>query len=265
MDATTAVWTIAFPLLLALVAIAVATGFAMTSSDSPGFWVAKACFVTAAFDVVAFAIYWVISTRQELPWNIAIPTIGAIVAVPALVLSIQWLANLEIQLSTRLFPGDLPSPTIPPAGIPKDALKVFFGSNISWTTRASQTVLRMAGEKMIEISRAPGRKELTITTLKIFDDRNNIIARIDEDGFWVENSTRKKRPDSSTLVVYDHTDTEVLRLTFLNPTSISLTGIFRHAGVDPVIVTSEYMQLPGNNRMAQMAFSGGANIISVGN
>jgi hypothetical protein len=103
----------------------------------------------------------------------------------------------------------------------------------------------MSGEKMIEINKSQTRDELTITTLKIFDDRNDIIARIDaEDGLWVQNSTRKKRPDKSTLVVYDHSDTEVLRVQFLNRSAILLTGIFRHNGIaEPTIITSEYMKL----------------------
>ena len=100
---------------------------------------------------------------------------------------------------------------------------------------------------MIEIDKDAARDELVISMLKIFDDRNNIIARVDaDDGFWVENSTRKKRPDKSTLVVYDHSDKEVLRLIFLNRSAISITGIFRHQHVAaPVIITTDFMDIGG--------------------
>jgi hypothetical protein len=266
MDATTAVWTIGFPLLLALVAIAVGVGFAMTSSDSPGFIVAKACFAAAAFDVVAFAVYWVVATHQPMPWNVAIPTVLAIIVVPALVLSLQWLGNVEIQLSTRLYPGNEPSPPLPfKVDVPKDAMQVILGSNLAWTTKMPQTILMMAGEKIIEIDKEPSKNQIVISTLKIFDDRNNIIARVDaQDGFWVENSTRRKRPDSNTLVVYDHSDLEVLRIVFLNPTTLSLTGVFRHAGVLPVVVTKDYLDIGSNRMSSSILGPAGLSMIAVG-
>jgi hypothetical protein len=62
----------------------------------------------------------------------------------------------------------------------------------------------------------------------------------------VENSTRKKRPDKSTLIVYDHSDKEVLHLVFLNRSTISITGIFRHEHVaKPVIITADFMDIGG--------------------
>jgi hypothetical protein len=252
---------------LAFVTAGASIGFAMTNSESAGFLVAKACFAAAAFDVVAFAIYWVVATRQQMPWNVAIPTILAVITVPVLVLSLQWLANLEIQLSTRLFPGN-ETPTLAiKADIPKDALKVILGSNLAWATKMPQVILMMSGDKMIEIDRDPSKNQLVVSTLKIFDDRNNIIARVDaDDGFWVENSTRKKRPDASTLVVYDHSDVEVLRMVFLNPSTLSLTGTFRHAGIPkPVVITKDYLDVTGNIRMSNSVMGpAGKSMINVG-
>ena len=107
--------------------------------------------------------------------------------------------------------------------------------------------LRDGGEKIIELDRT-SRGELLLSTLKIFDDRNDIIARVDaDDGFWVANSTRTKRPDKSTLVVFDHNDAEVLRLVFLNKNTLSVTGVFRHRHVArPVIITPDALNLAGN-------------------
>ena len=120
--------------------------------------------------------------------------------------------------STQLAPSDIPTPKWVQAKclVPKDALIVLWGSNVSWSTeRMPHTIIQMGPDRMLTIDRAKDGKSLVVTTLRIFDDRNNIIARIDEDGFWVENSSRKKRPDASTLVVYDHNDTEVLNVKFL--------------------------------------------------
>ena len=87
MDTNTIIWGIGFPLLLFFVALGAGTAFAMTSSDSIGFWVAKACFAAAAFDVVAVAVYWAAATQQKGSLSIAIPTIAALIVVPGLVLS----------------------------------------------------------------------------------------------------------------------------------------------------------------------------------
>jgi hypothetical protein len=267
MDTTTVIWVIGFPLLLFFLAIGVATAFAMTSSDSAGFCVAKICFSAAAFDVVAMAVYWAVATQQRAMWNVVIPTVAALIAVPSLVIALQWVGNIEIQLSTRLFPGNEPTPHIAnqKTPIPENALKVFYGTNVAWTTKMSVTILMMAGEKMIEIDRNAARDELVISTLKIFDDRNNIIARMDaDDGFWVENSTRKKRPDKSTLVVFDHSDKEVLRLVFLNRSTISITGIFRHEHVaSPVIITTDFMDI-GGPKFSECIYGEVKNVIVIG-
>jgi len=249
MDRNTVIWGISFPLLLFFIAVGIGTAFAMTSSDSAGFMVAKACFVAAAFDVVAVAIYWVLATQQNTAWSVFIPIVAALIVVPGVILSLQWLSNIEIQLSTRLFPGNDPTPVIQNLRkpIPENALKVFYGRNVAWATKMPLTILNMAGDKMIEVNRNVARDELVVSSLKIFDDRNNIIARMDaDDGFWVENSTRKKRPDKSTLKVYDHTDKEVLSLRFLNRSTVSITGVFRHGRVArPVIITPDFMDASG--------------------
>jgi hypothetical protein len=272
MDTTTVVWGISFPTLLFFVALGAGTAFAMNPSSDPiGFLVAKICFAAATFVVVAVAIYWVRVTRQPIPWNLVIPTIAAIVAVPTLILSLQWLDKIDAQLSTRLIPGDQPTPQLPDvpkemAQLVKDSLKIFYGTNVSVvmaTATTPHTILQMAGEPMLQFERGK-RGELVISVLRIFDDRNNIIARLDdEDGIWVENSTRKKRPDPSTLVVYDHSDKEVLRVVFLNPNALSVTGVFRHQQVrTPVIITPEFLSI-GGAKMTN-GVSGAAIDISVG-
>jgi hypothetical protein len=265
MDTNLILWAIGFPVLLALLALGVGVGFAMTSSESTGFLVARICFCLAAFDVVAMAIYWALAGDRSLLQSIVIPAVVAIVAIPGLVIALRWLGSLEIQLSTQLYPGNqtlaLPFKDDAPPG----ALKVVIGSNLAWTTKMPQTVLMMRGEKMIEIDKKDGKNQLVISTLRLFDDRDNIIARIDADGFWVENSTRSKRPDPSTLVVYDHSDNEALRIVFLNQTTLSITGIFRHAGVPrPVVVTDDYMDMSGMRLSHNILGPAGRAMMNVG-
>jgi hypothetical protein len=110
------------------------------------------------------------------------------------------------------------------------------------------------------------KHNLKVSILKIFDGRDDIIARIDDDGFWVQNTLRKKRPDQSTLIVYDHNDTEVLKLQYLNERMISIQGVFRHAKIKPsyLIVTPEMViKMPNNNRIIGSCFGEMAADISL--
>jgi hypothetical protein len=127
-----------------------------------------------------------------------------------------------------LLPDNLSMPPAPKGcEIPDDALAIFYGGSVTWTQRDSQKVFRMAGEDMLVFEKRSG--SIVLTLLRIYDDGGNIIARIDEDGFWVAPQVRKKRPDKSTLIVYDQRDAEVLHLHFLNPKAISVQGLLHPA------------------------------------
>src|ERR1700738_5207073 len=177
-------------------------------------------------------------TWPEWGWLVA----GYAVIVAALVVTFRRVDGLELRDSTRLTPGRLPTPAIrPDAGeIPGDALIAFLGSNVAWSNHMPHTILQMGGLPMLTVDK--DKKGMVIKVLRIFDEANEIIARDDEECFWYEHSTRKKRPDRSTLVVYDRRDTEVLRLTLLNRQALSVTGVFRSKGLPSVVVTPETMR-----------------------
>jgi hypothetical protein len=103
----------------------------------------------------------------------------------------------------------------------------------------------MGGEEMLAIDRDPKTKNLVVSMLRVFDDRGNIIARIDTNGFWVANTSRKKRPDESTLVVFDHNDIEVLNIKFLNPSAIKILGTFRKDRYPPIIIAESWTEVRG--------------------
>jgi hypothetical protein len=161
----------------------------------------------------------------------------------------------------------MPTPVVPrEARVPQDAWLVFLGSTIAWTTRMPHTIVEMGPDKMLVIDKDKSGDKLVLSALKIFDDSNNAIARIDEHGVWMANSTRIKKLDASTLVVFDRGNIEVLRIAFLNPKALSITGIFRHAGVRTVSITSEYLDIGrmrimqgtfGENRRADIDLGGG--------
>jgi hypothetical protein len=217
--------------------------FAVTPSrvSSRGFGLCRAFLALAVIDAVGCLGVWL---RQRdvidaLWWTAAVG--GAVLLGPLSLAGLRWVDRHEQEASSRLVPGKLPRPRLSTTGtIPDDALVVMLGSVVAWTTRLPHTILTMGSQPMLAIDRHMKRTdELAVIVLRVFDDRNNIIARIDEDGFWVEPSTRKKRPSPDVLVVYDHHDAEVLRVHFLNPTTLSVTGVFRFAGRPNVVITPE--------------------------
>lgn len=264
----TVLWAIGLPLLLFFVALGVGTGFAMTDSESAGFLFAKLCFIAATIDVIGFAVYWAVGSRQGLPWNFIVPTVAALIAVPSLVGGLQWIDGVEIALSKRLVPGNGPTPPMPEGcDAPDNALIVWFGTNVRWSanTDIPLKVIEMAGQPILVADRDAKTGDILIKVLRVFDDRGNSIARIDEEEFWVENSSRRKRPNPSTLIVYDHADEEVLNINYVNRNVITVKGIFRHPKLsESLIITDDAMvQMPNDLRVTRSCHKGGSGAFIV--
>jgi heme/copper-type cytochrome/quinol oxidase subunit 4 len=232
-------------LLLTLVPFGIS--LAISAMSPVLFWISRICFVGAALDLVCFAAYLFNKSALFESWKLLASVAVGLGTLALLAPTLRWVNYLEALASKVLRPGKEPMPPHDALrGVPGQALMVFLGTNLAWATRMPHTVLMMGGEPMITIDRHKNSNQIVVSVLRIVDDRNNVIARIDEDGFWVENSTRSKRPDPHTMQVYDHNDMEVLHIVFLNPRAILVTGIFRHRGVAvPVIVTSRNAVISG--------------------
>ncbi len=225
--------------------------------------VASQMFLAATWAVIVIAL-------RSQTWQIMVGV--AAISAGSLLLLGYWFRPeaVTIDLSKNegiLIPSNAPMPELArKCGLPDNALAVFIGSNLAWSTRFPHIVLEMADEQMLVIDK-DGNHNLKVTVLRIFDDRDDIIARIDEDGFWVQNTLRRKRPDQSTLIVYDHNDTEVLKLKYLNPRAISVQGVFRHAKIKPaylVVTPTAAIQMPNSNRIMNSCFGEMAADISLG-
>ena len=127
-----------------------------------------------------------------------------------------------------------------------NALAVELGSGVALASQFPHTIIRMAGDEMLTINRDSATGHIRVTTLQIFDDRKDSIATMDDGHFWVKFGSKKKRPDKSTLVVYDHLNKEVLRIRFLNPHAISVQGLFRHPKrAETIEITDKFLQIGG--------------------
>jgi len=62
------------------------------------------------------------------------------------------------------------------------------------------------------------------------DTSNRIIARLDKNGFVVNNAYTlfMLRPDNSTVIIEDQFGKEVLNARFLNPGAFKLTGVLQY-------------------------------------
>ncbi len=258
MDPTATYWAIGLPVFLIFVGTGVATVAPLSDSQSVGFVVGRICFILAAITFIAFSLYWLYQSRLSIWITIALSTSVGL-SLPALMASLYWIQYIENSLSTKLFPANLPSPPLPPrVTIPDGALRVYLGTSIAWATSSMFNIVVIGNDPLIQISRDDTTKDIKVTVLKLFDDRYDIIATIDQDGFWVKNTNRSKRPDTSTLVVYDHDDKEALRISMLNKDAVMVTGIFNDRRLRaPIVVDKDFIEI-NTNKFYKASFGNNA-------
>jgi hypothetical protein len=235
---------------------------ALTSKAEARF--ADFLFCFSAIDALLLFTYWATKRdkplRRPLPWVFACLLSCILIAGAA----VKWvdfrlttlqhndtspvLAEIrkDVAPDDTLRPAGLPTPSLPDGcKPPDDALLVFFGTVVAWATDFPSLVIRTPDTELLSLS--ANYDGIVIDTLRIFDDRSNIIARIDQNGFWVSSDVRKKRPDKSTLVVFDHLDQEVLRIHLLNSRAVTIGGIFRQSPFKTATIDSIGIHAAGVN------------------
>jgi len=238
-------WITAASLCLALIGLGVGM---LSVPPEPQILLSRLCFIGAAIALVIKAVWWGLESKDSnIVRFVACGFIG-VIAIVGLVESLRWTERKAVDFSKNegvLIPAGLPNPRFlcPP---PDGALKVILGGSLAWATRFPHIVIAMSDQQMLTIDRDESTGTLRVVTLRMLNDRNEIIARIDEDGFWVRNDIRKKRPNRSTLVVYDQTDTEVLYIEMLNSETVSILGQFRHPKTGPIIIDRDRISMGGN-------------------
>lgn len=142
---------------------------------------------------------------------------------------------------------------------------VYYGSNaaVNLGVKSKIAVLEMGGQTIIEFTLDDTSTKIILTTLRLFDEQNKIMARIDENGFWVRPDTRKKWPDDSTLIVYNSADQQVLRLQFVNKNVITVGGIFHAPNSRPVVITEQEMKIIGGPTIRGASSAGSRVAIAI--
>jgi hypothetical protein len=214
-------------------AFTLAFGAALTLYGTTDYVLAMGCTAGAAF----CGIVWCVTSPKVKEWDRAadrpmgLMLTFAVIAVTVLTLFFIASKRLDFQLSQMrelLLPADDSMPQTSCKGIPDNALRLYVGDNVIWTTALPLTVIQHKNDPQLQIDRDKSGG-INIKVLRLFDVDGKELAEISDNEFNITNralATHKPRPDRSTLVVYNEADQEVLNIRYLNPTALRVTGVF---------------------------------------
>lgn len=164
----------------------------------------------------------------------------------------------ETEFSGVLLPANDPSPPNRCTPPPPEALSVFYGGSVAWSTHFPLTIVSITGKDLLSVRR--DANGLSVWA-KIFDAEGKIIADIENNEFTINqnNYFKHKRPDASTLIIYDQYDQPVLNVRFLNPAALRVLGVFRVKDRAPVIIEENRTLFGGSISTGDCA--GGAHTV----
>ena len=202
------------------------------------------------------------------PWG---PKAGAAAFIGAVLASVLfggfwYVERREIHLTTILYPGDSSTPAIPPrCKPPTKAIVVSAGTNIAWSTKNSFALLKMDGETSIGVARDESGV-LQIKTLMVRDlDGTAIATKDDANPIWLAPSVRRKRPDKSTLIVFNRYGDKALLVRYLNPNAIEISGDFYGRRGSWVKIGDTDMNIMTNHFIGScFGMQGGGTAIQIG-
>jgi hypothetical protein len=145
-----------------------------------------------------------------------------------------------------LTPSTEPPPPLPNScrsgNISDTDTRIYWGGNVS-VIRGDNTfsLVQIAGNTLLWARISPEGIKISGTMYS----EDGAVVFLSNNEFWVNPSTtfHSENPDPHTLIVRDKWAKEVLRIHYLNPTAIRVTGRFFYPGRQPVDVTEREVQL----------------------
>jgi hypothetical protein len=161
---------------------------------------------------------------------------------------------IEPQVSGLLKPSDEPFPALQ-SSVPEGALLINFGGNFCFSKKSLFPVLNISGEDLLTITRSAEGIALNV---RIYSPDGRIVAMVERNEFTINpnNYFKKKRPDKSTLIVYDQTGEEAINAHLSNRAYMIVTGKFWKPGYGMITVTSTGIHTP-DGRVYCNAFADG--------
>ncbi len=159
--------------------------------------------------------------------------------------------DLIEKLNDLLVPADEPDPPLPSScfrmgGVPPNALRLYLGGNLGWTTLDEIAVLEIRGIDVLDVRRTSQGRGLAINA-KTYSDDGKEIAQIVDNRLYVNphKLLRIERPDNHSIVVYDLEKRKVMDIRYLNSHSVRIQGIFQVPGAPPLVVDENEMSFDG--------------------
>jgi hypothetical protein len=161
------------------------------------------------------------------------------------IIALTWhgiIPSIAVRDQGTLKPAHEPMPEHWCNKLVANSFRIYFGDYLVVVHEFPNRVLSIASENMLILDRDIAG-HIIIKSLTVFDG-DQLTAKVDDHG-WQAKSF-KKTEDQSTLIVYNHDD-EALRLQYLNPNAIRLSGIFQHPKSQTKVVVrpDSELNLPG--------------------
>jgi hypothetical protein len=164
----------------------------------------------------------------------------AIRIIPALAFGavfFWFIHGVQIKVRLRSFgdslsPGNLPTPPNACTGMDKrwlgdHPILVLLGPMAAISSMRHQNVIVINQDKILQMDRS--RDGAVTVSTEIYDSNHDIVAEIDKNHYDVDSHVYKlERKNLSDLrITIRHDKEEVLNVQYLNPDTISITGVFR--------------------------------------
>jgi hypothetical protein len=184
---------------------------------------AIACLVVCA--VLLLTWTWAVELPKISRWGIASSVVIVSLGLIYLINNKARTEKLEANFGTLSPAGDAPPPQNECVRVHPDAhFFVFFGNSIFVVNRFPTVLVKIDGRSYFSISQLPSGS--VTLNVDIVDQEGKIIASIDGNNFRVNpnNIFDKKRPDESTLIVYDQFKTVVLSVRLDSSRYMTVSG-----------------------------------------
>jgi hypothetical protein len=206
--------------------------------------------IARAEDMIFLSIYSVLAclcavkgiwSHQELSRNKQISACSVLFVVVISLGVSQFRSIRARELSASygsLIPAGAPSP-LSNCSIPPGAVAIYAGSSAVWSTGFPFAPISIGGYVPLTIDK--NSKGELLVNATIFDDRENLIAKIENSQYIATNySSHFKRADRSSFIVFDHSDKVALQVRFVNDVAVQVSGIFHSPkGGRTVVVTDD--------------------------
>ena len=125
-------------------------------------------------------------------------------------------------------------------------MHAFLGSNaVLLITRAHMTIMQSGGEDLMSVSKETNGLAVS---LQVFGQDRTVIAELRKNTFTInpDHGVRRDPADAHHLVVYDKFHHEVLNLSYLNPSTVKISGEFYTPSGTKVLVSDKDMRVGAN-------------------